>query len=169
MALLKFLLPAVQRIPDRLERLAVAHDLAGYIGVSDGAVLESFRKSAADRQEKTIERPREPVRADERRLLTALLAENGGREALLADLGGHRGSQPPGHAADLPGRPGDGGRGRAGRVRFCQRAAGGGRPEACWRRSCSPRRRSSTRSRRSTGGTVWRVSSGRRNSSAARS
>jgi DNA primase len=87
-AVLKFLLPAVQRIPDRLERLAVVHDLAGYIGVSDGAVLESFRKSAADRQEKTIERPREAVRADERGLLAAVLAEGGGRDALLGDLAG---------------------------------------------------------------------------------
>ena len=87
-AVLKFLLPAVQRIPDRLERLAVAHDLAGYVGVSDGAVIESFRKSVADRQEKSIERPREPVRADERGLLAALLAEDGGNQALLAELAG---------------------------------------------------------------------------------
>jgi DNA primase len=86
-SVLHFLLPAVQRIPDRLERLAVAHDLAGYIGVSAGAVLESFKKSAADRQEKNIERPREQVRADERGLLLALLSEAGDGDRLAADMG----------------------------------------------------------------------------------
>ena len=35
-AVLKFLVPAVQRIPDRLERMAIANDVAGYIGVDRG-------------------------------------------------------------------------------------------------------------------------------------
>jgi len=87
-AVLKFLLPAVQRIPDRLERLAVAHDLAGYIGVSAGAVMETFKKVVADRQEKTIERQPDPVRADEKGLLAVLLSEDEGRDALLGQLGG---------------------------------------------------------------------------------
>ncbi|MGD0871296.1 MAG: DNA primase [Bryobacteraceae bacterium] len=83
---LKFLLPAVQRIPDRLERMAIANDVAGYIGVDRGLVLDSFRKTVADRRENTIERPKEPVRVDEKGLLSVLLSDVEGREQLLADL-----------------------------------------------------------------------------------
>src|SRR5580700_8258184 len=36
----KFLLPAVQKISDKLERAAVASDLAGYLGVEPGLVLD---------------------------------------------------------------------------------------------------------------------------------
>src|SRR5712691_8420723 len=46
----KFLLPAVQRIPDKLERAAVANDLAGYLGVDPGLVLEQFKRAATDRR-----------------------------------------------------------------------------------------------------------------------
>ena len=45
----KFLLPAVQKISDKLERAAVASDLAGYLGVEPGLVLEQFKKAATDR------------------------------------------------------------------------------------------------------------------------
>ncbi len=41
----RFLLPAIDRIPDRLERMAVANDLAGYLGVDREFVLEHFRKT----------------------------------------------------------------------------------------------------------------------------
>jgi len=83
---LKFLLPAVQRIPDRLERMTIANDVADYIGVDRGLVLDSFRKTVADRRESTIERPEEPLRVDERGLLSVLLSDVEGRESLLADL-----------------------------------------------------------------------------------
>ena len=49
---LKFLLPAVHRIPDKLERAAVAGDLASYVGVEPGLVLEQFRRAAAERRER---------------------------------------------------------------------------------------------------------------------
>ena len=42
-------MPAIQGINDKLERVAVANDLAGYLGVDSGLVLERFRKDAADR------------------------------------------------------------------------------------------------------------------------
>ncbi len=45
----KFLLPAVQKISDKLERAAVASDLAGYLGVEPGLILEQFKKAAMDR------------------------------------------------------------------------------------------------------------------------
>src|SRR5450631_1716745 len=45
----KFLLPAVQKISDKLERAAVASDLAGYLGVEPGLVLDQFKRAATDR------------------------------------------------------------------------------------------------------------------------
>jgi DNA primase len=73
-AMLQFLMPAVQRVSDRLERMAIANDLAGYIGVERGMVLDSFRKAVADRQEKPFERPKIAIRPDERVLLNAMLS-----------------------------------------------------------------------------------------------
>lgn len=74
-AVLQFLLPAVQRISDPLERAAIAGDVAGYIGVERGMVLDSFRKSAANRQEKAIAPPKVELRPDERMLLNAILTD----------------------------------------------------------------------------------------------
>ena len=85
-AVLKSLLPAVQAITDPLERMAIAENLADYIGVGRGAVLETFRKAVADRREKTIERPKENLRADERGLLEVLLSDAEGREELVGAL-----------------------------------------------------------------------------------
>jgi DNA primase len=85
-SVLKFLLPAVQRISDRLERMAVANDVAGYIGVDPGVVLDTFRRAASDRQEKTITRPKEALRADERGLLHVLLSGMEGCEELLGQI-----------------------------------------------------------------------------------
>jgi DNA primase len=85
-AVLQSLLPALKRIHDRMERLAVAENLAAYIGVDRGVVLESFRKSVADRQEKAIAQPQELVRADEKGLIQILLSEIHGREGLIAEL-----------------------------------------------------------------------------------
>jgi DNA primase len=72
-SVLKFLMPAVQRISDRMERMVVAGELAGYIGVDRGIVFESFKKAVAERQESKFERPRVVLRHDERMLLNALL------------------------------------------------------------------------------------------------
>jgi len=85
-AVLQALVPAVQRISDRVERMAVAENLAGYIGVERGVVLESFRKTLTNRQEKTIERPKETIRADEKGLIHVLLSDAEGRSSLLAEL-----------------------------------------------------------------------------------
>ena len=86
-AVLKSLMPIVERIPDRVERMAVANDLAAYIGVAPGVVLDSFRKAAVDRKESRIERPKETVRADEKGLLNVLLSDVSGREDLIPALG----------------------------------------------------------------------------------
>ena len=73
--ILQFLLPAVQRISDSLERSAIANDLAAYIGVERGMVLDHFRKSVANRQETVAARPAVVLRPDERLLLRALFAD----------------------------------------------------------------------------------------------
>jgi len=85
-AVLKFLMPVVERISDRVERMAVANDLAAYIGVAPGVVLDSFRKAAADRNQSRIARPKENVRADEKGLLNVLLSDAPGRERLIPEL-----------------------------------------------------------------------------------
>jgi DNA primase len=88
-AVLQTLLPAVKRINDRVERMAVAENLAGYIGVERGVVLDSFHKAVADRQEKAIERPKETIRADEKGLIHVLLSESVGnaeKQNLIAEL-----------------------------------------------------------------------------------
>jgi len=85
-AAFQFLLPAIQRLSDKLERLAVVNDVAGYLGVDAGPVLETFRKAAAERREKTVRPPAEPVRAVERILLNLLLVNGEARAHLLPRL-----------------------------------------------------------------------------------
>lgn len=69
---LKFLLPIVQRIPDRLERAAVANDVASMLGVDPGLVLDHFRKAVLDRREGGPAPQQESVPPVERMLLHAL-------------------------------------------------------------------------------------------------
>src|ERR1019366_3391321 len=76
-AVLQFLMPAVERISDRLERMTIAHDVAGYPGVERGMVLDSFRRAVAERRDKPLEGPRGALRHDARMLFNALLAQPG--------------------------------------------------------------------------------------------
>jgi DNA primase len=82
----KFLLPAIQRIPDKLERLGVANDIAAHLGVDAGAVLEQFRKAAGDRKSAPPPPAKATVPAVERILLRAILFDEGAREATLPQL-----------------------------------------------------------------------------------
>ena len=102
----KFLLPAVQKISDKLERAAVASDLAGYLGVEPGLILDQFKKAATDRHapgQMAARRgssqgsapasgpssngaPRVQVPAVERILLNALLSSEATRERILPEL-----------------------------------------------------------------------------------
>jgi DNA primase len=72
-SVLKFLMPAVQRISDPMERMVVAGDVASYLGIDRGMVLDSFKKAVADRQESKLQRPTAVLRHDERMLINALL------------------------------------------------------------------------------------------------
>jgi DNA primase len=82
----QFLLPAIQRLSDKLERLAVVNDVAGYLGVDAGPVLENFRRAAAERHEKTVRPAVEAVRPVERMLLNLVLINPDARSHLMPRL-----------------------------------------------------------------------------------
>ena len=82
----RFLLPAVQRLGDKIKRVAVANDVAGYLGVDSGLVLENFRKSAAERRESTSFVAKDNLRADEKILLNLLLVDAEARARLIPEL-----------------------------------------------------------------------------------
>ncbi len=85
-AVLNFLLPKVQNVTDQLERMTIANDVAGYIGVDPGMVLDHFRKAVSERSEKAIVRPTNLLRHDERMLLIALLTEAQLRAEMIGPL-----------------------------------------------------------------------------------
>jgi DNA primase len=79
---LKFLMPAIQRVSDKLERAAIANDIASYLGVEQSMVLDQFRKAAGARTD--IRGNAQPViPAIEKLLLIGLLDnEEIGKEIL---------------------------------------------------------------------------------------
>jgi len=86
-AAFKFLLPAVQKIGDKLERAATVNDLASYLGVDPGLVLDQFKKSAADRRAPVpLAAPASAIPPMERILLNALLASDRARSEMLPAL-----------------------------------------------------------------------------------
>lgn len=82
----RYLLPAVLKIPNKLERAAVANDLASYLGVDPGLVLDQFKKAAADRRASAPTIQRTELPQTERILLLALLASERVREEILPQL-----------------------------------------------------------------------------------
>ena len=73
-SVLNEVLQAVHHIGDRMERMAVANDLAGYIGVEPGMVLDAFKKAAGDMSVKTIAPPKISALPAERGLIHVLLS-----------------------------------------------------------------------------------------------
>ena len=82
----QFLLPSIQALNDKLERVAVANDLASYLGVESGLVLEHFRKAAADRSERAPVLKSDPARMSDRILLPLLVSSAEARETLIEEL-----------------------------------------------------------------------------------
>jgi DNA primase len=83
----QFLLPAIQGLRDKIERVSVANDLASYLGIESGLVLEHFRKMAADRTEHPAPVLKaDPARATDRILLVLLLNDEESRPELLDAL-----------------------------------------------------------------------------------
>ena len=79
----KFIAPAIQRIADRLERFAVANDVAGYLGVDDKLVREHFSQGV--REPGPVQR-RSEVPPIERLLLHSLLASEAARSLAIPEL-----------------------------------------------------------------------------------
>ncbi|MFH0944085.1 MAG: toprim domain-containing protein, partial [Planctomycetota bacterium] len=83
---LQFLLPSIQRVSDKLERAAIAGDVAGYLGVEQGMVLDHFKKAAAARREQPMASEVEPIRPVEKILLISVLANSEIRGEILPRL-----------------------------------------------------------------------------------
>src|SRR5204862_6356180 len=69
------LMPKVQRISDQMERMVIAGDLASYLGVERGMVLDRFKKDVQERRESRLELPAAALRHDERIVINALLSQ----------------------------------------------------------------------------------------------
>jgi len=83
------LLPAIQRIPDRIERAAVANEMAEYLRVDPALVREQFRRLPGSRSEAAPRSPQASLPALERILLQALLASEETRAEILPPLRNH--------------------------------------------------------------------------------
>ena len=82
----QFLLPAVQGLTDKMERVAVANDLASYLNVPSGLVLENFRKMAADKRDAVTQPTGDGLTESDRILLSVLLSLPESHEVLLEAL-----------------------------------------------------------------------------------
>jgi DNA primase len=82
----KFLAPRIQSIADRLERFAVANDVADYLGVDEKLVRDHFSKGSAERPAAAPRRPEMPP--TERLLLHSLLASEMARAQAIPELSG---------------------------------------------------------------------------------
>jgi len=79
----KFVAPALQRISDRLERFAVANDVAHYLGVDEKLVREHFSKGSAPA---ATPPPRPVAPIEERLLIKSLLASEEARVQAIPQL-----------------------------------------------------------------------------------
>ena len=79
----KFVAPAIQRISDRLERFAVANDVADYLGVDEKLVRDHFSKGPTAPRQTTRGSQVPPY---ERLLLNSLLVSQAAREGVIPQL-----------------------------------------------------------------------------------
>jgi len=84
---LEFLLPSVRQVADRMERAALATELAAVLGVEQGLLLEQFRRAAGGRGDERIEMPALEVSPAERMLLELFLHSREVREHVFPRLG----------------------------------------------------------------------------------
>jgi DNA primase len=80
------LVPTIQDLSDKLARVTYANDLAGYLGVDQGIVLEHFRKLATDRVDRSPVPKTDPTRATDRILLPLLVNDGEARAQLVEHL-----------------------------------------------------------------------------------
>lgn len=85
--LFQVLLKEIHRVPDKVKRLSIANDLAEFVGIGHGMVLEEFRKAAAERRApKRDIREEEGLDPNEVILLHALIGNAEAREQILPVL-----------------------------------------------------------------------------------
>jgi DNA primase len=82
----KFLMPSIHGLHDPIERAAVAQDIATYLGLERGLVLDQFRKVALDRTSRQPQKAADPARATDRILLPVLLTDSDVRDQILGSL-----------------------------------------------------------------------------------
>ena len=81
---LQFLLPAIQKVHDKLERATIAGEVASYLGIDRGLVLDQFRKIATNGSGNAVARKSAPVLPGaEKVLLNALLISAEARSEVL--------------------------------------------------------------------------------------
>jgi DNA primase len=84
---LKFLMPAIQKVHDKLERATIAGEVASYLGIDRGLVLDQFRKNAANGSAAQPVRPAVPLLPGyEKVLLNALLISPEARTGVLPSI-----------------------------------------------------------------------------------
>ncbi len=83
---LRFLLPSIQRIPDKNERAAVVTDIAQYLNLDAGVLLEQFRKAATNRQQAKLDKPRFDLPSVEKMLVQGLINSAEARRQILEPL-----------------------------------------------------------------------------------
>lgn len=87
-AAFQMLLPAIQNLQDKLERAAVVNDVAAYLGIDKGIVLESFRKMGSEAKQTLVSPQREPMRPADRILISVLLSQTPMRDDFFVYLRG---------------------------------------------------------------------------------
>lgn len=83
---LEFLLPRVRQVQDRVERAALANEVAAVLGVEQGLLLDQFRRAAGGRGEERIEIPALEVSPAEKMLLELFLHSAEVREHVFPRL-----------------------------------------------------------------------------------
>lgn len=81
----KVLLPAIRRVSDRLERAAVATEVADYLGLDRGIVLGEFRKMPGEKNERRLPSG-DGAPVQERILLRSIVVNREVRDILLPRL-----------------------------------------------------------------------------------
>lgn len=83
---LEFLLPAIRRVQDPVERASLAAELANRLGVEQAMLLDQFRRMAVERRETRIAAPVLELSPSEKLLLQLLLQQEPVREFVASVL-----------------------------------------------------------------------------------
>jgi len=93
LASLNFLMPYLQRVPNRLLRSEWATRIASELRVDEPVLREAFRRAAAERRSEVKPQPEllaPAIRPAERRLMQMLFEAEGFRERLAGEISGHQ-------------------------------------------------------------------------------